>query len=177
MLDISAILLKLMSKDDSLIDEIIEKATREYLMFLGKIAADIYDSCIAVYYATYTPKVYDRHGKIEGFNLYSANDIRFEDDYLIGSVDAMKLLKYKGKKDKREIVLRQVMDGIRGVGSFRNPDWPMDWTEYCTYPNEFSKYSDWSSSKNTMYEIFEEFGDTIIDATSEHFWTIVRKYV
>ena len=57
----------------SLIAEAYDKAINEYVNIIVGIAKDIYDSCIAQYYASYSPIVYKRHNHPEGYNLYQAN--------------------------------------------------------------------------------------------------------
>jgi hypothetical protein len=187
---------KLMSKDDALIEKVINKATDEYFKFLREIAEDIYDSCIQVYYDKYEPKVYKRHGYPEGKNLYYANDMSYENDFLDFNADASRLMKYGNTGfEKKQEVLHQVMSGLRGtktrhkVSDNYEPEhewetenleneWPMDWSKYCTYPNYCSQYNNrWKSTKNTMYDIFKEFQETGIVSTTKKFWDIVAKYI
>ena len=178
--DVSAIALALMSKDDATAKRIIKQSTDEYFRLLKSIAEDIYDSCIAVYYDSYEPRVYKRHGNLEGFNLYRANDMSFEDGYLSFGTEEDYLLKYGGSGDKRREVLDQVMSGFRGTTKriLTKKNWPMSWKQYCTYPNQFSKYKNhWQSTKDTMDDIFEEFSQEGLKDTNEYFWEIVSKYI
>lgn len=196
MVDINTVALELMSKDDATAKRIINKSTNEYFKLLKSIAEDIYDSCIAVYYASYTPKVYKRHGYPEGHNLYQANDMTFENGYLSFDTEEYKLMKYGSSEDKRRKVLDTVMKGFRGTknrikldGEEDNNDdlyeedghvyrWPMSWKKFCTYPNQFSKYQHhWQSTKNTMDDIFEEFSQKGLEDTNMYYWQIVAKYV
>ena len=103
---------------------IIEEASKAYMYDLSDIASDIYDSCIEDYYAQYGPpkypKKYGRHGDKKGFNLYSANNISFDEmSYDLDiDFDPNNLLEYyDGKKgrEKRDKVLNSVMAGLRGV--------------------------------------------------------------
>ena len=180
MVDISATALALMSKDDATAKRIIKQSTKEYFLFLKSIAEDIYDSCIAVYYSSYDPKVYKRHGYPEGKNLYKAKDVSFKNDYLSFNTKEENLLKYGGSGDKRREVLDQVMSGFRGTTerTLTRQEWPMSWQQYCTYPNQFSKYKNhWQSTKNTMEDIIKEFSQEGLNDTNEYFWEIVSKYI
>lgn len=178
MADVKEVIFKLMKKDKSTIDAISLKATREYFRLLKNIAEDIYDSCIAVYYVKYSPIYYDRHGNKDGFNLYNAKDILYENGSLSIGTEPMNLKRYRGKTDKREIILSSVMAGLRGGPLPLRSDWPMDWTEFCVYPNEYSKYGKhWSSEKHTMNGILIDFINTAFEKTNNDFWQIVNKYV
>lgn len=176
MVDINTIVLKLISKQDATIDRIIEIATNEYFELLRNIAADIYDSCIASFYASYTPRVYTRHGDISGSNLYLANQMSYEDGYLSFYTEETMLEKYGGSTDKREEVLDAVMSGVRG-GPIR-PGWPKSWKRFCKYPNNFSEYGEyWQGTRNTIDGILEEFSQNGFGDTYQYFWEIVAKYI
>lgn len=177
MVDISAIAVELMGKDDATAKRIIKKSTDEYFRLLEKIASDIYDSCIESFYASYTPKVYKRHRDPKGSNLYEANAISFEDGYLTFETEEDNLLKYGSVEDIRRKVLDAVMSGFRGTTS-RPSGWPRSWRKDCMYPNEFSQYGGyWKSTKNTMDGIFEEFSQNGLKDTNKYFWEIVAKYI
>lgn len=167
----------LMSADESSISAVFLECWGEYMVYLAAIASDIYDSCIADYYE-WRPKVYDRHGDISGFNLYRANDIEADGlDAFIG-VDESKLLPYSDrKKDIRDNVLTTVMDGIRGGGARKKrwKGWPEDWTT--SYPNDFSQYSDWSSSQTTINGILGEFVENAIKDTKDYFWSLLTSRI
>lgn len=150
------ILAGLLFMDESSAEAIINAAFVEYTQLISDIYNDIYTSCIQLYYDQYTPIKYDRHGDIGGFNLYGASDIYARELRVNLSLEASKLLPYKGKKDKRLAVLSTVLNGLRGAGSSKTPPgWPMDWDAY--YPNEFSELSEWSSSNTTLYNILQDF--------------------
>lgn len=164
--------LLLMDSEDS--KAIVADAWYEYTRHIGEIAEDIYDSCIADYYEQYTPVKYDRHGDIAGFNLYSANDIEYNEHEIGISFEPSFLLSYGTKRDKRTAVLKAVMRGMRGVKSRKTPPgWPMSWS--ARYPNPHSKYRDWSSSGTTMNAIFQDFMDSVIEETEDVFWNYVSK--
>jgi hypothetical protein len=156
-------------------------------------ANDIYNSCIKQYYATYTPKVYKRHGDLKGFNLYEANGftlngMSFNDleangisiEALLESSEEMilddfnggqpeNLLKYGSKRDIREEVLAAVLSGQRGITIRNSPHaefkWPRGWAT--SYPNKYSQYHYWSSSASTIEEIIADFEANIINDTSD----------
>lgn len=158
---------------------VIEEASKSYLTDLSNIAADIYDSCIEDYYAQYIPVKYGRHGDITGFNLYSANDISFDEDTYNMSLDfdPNKLLKYyDGKKgrEKRDKVLKSVMSGLRGTMSKKTPPgWPQSWRT--TYPNQYSQYNLWKSSGTTMFAIYREFMNNVMNDTSDLWYSYIQK--
>lgn len=177
MVDVNKVALKLMSQDDATAKRIIEKSTDEYFRLLEAIASDIYDSCIASFYASYTPKVYRRHRNPAGFNLYEANEISFDNGYLSFETDEDNLLRYGGAEDIRREVLDAVMAGIRGTTK-RPSGWPRSWKKSCMYPNEFSQYGNyWASTKNTMDGIFEEFSQSGLADTNKYFWEIISKHI
>lgn len=167
------ILKQLLFMDERAADVAINSAFQEYAQLISDIYNDIYDSCIQLYYDQYTPIKYDRHGDIEGFNLYSASDI-YANDLLVNlSLEASKLLPYAGKKDKRDKVLKTVMNGLRGAGSSKSPaGWPMNWDAF--YPNEFSKFSDWQSSKTTLYGILSDFAKNGVKDLTYKFYEFIE---
>lgn len=180
---------------ESLVRAVIKNSINEYVDIIWGIANDIYDSCIKQYYATYTPKVYKRHGNIEGFNLYRANGFELKDgeggpileDFDDGNPGA--LLKYKTKEDIRSEVLNNVLSGQRGRSNQKNgkkrrsprptaedPDpgvWPRPWT--ASYPNEYSKYNNWRSDEHTIKAIIADFEANILDDTSDLLDEIIDK--
>lgn len=166
----------LLQMDQNQSHAIITNAWYDYVQRIGQIAEDIYDSCIEDYYGQYTPSVYTRHGNIEGFNLYSANDIMHNEHEIEVSLDPGNLLPYAGRRDKRAKVLASVMKGLRGARSRKTPrGWPMTW--YTRYPNAYSVYSDWSSTRCTMNEIFYDFMDNVLIDTEDLFWKYVERYI
>lgn len=159
-------------------DSIINEAYDDLGKLIMNIASDIYDSCIKLYYATYKPVMYKRHGKIEGRNLYFANELMYDEvaDVLKFHTNEYKLLPYKGGfdeeeygahyEDKRELILHLVMAGQRGSKTRfakHTKSWPKSWK--AIYPNKFSKYNRWSSNERTMYTIFDDFMDQIEDGS------------
>ena len=169
--------------DESKREAIIKDAMNDFGQLLMDVAADIYDSCIKLYYHTYSPKYYGRHGKKEGFNLYSANDLMYNEvaQVLRFHTDEYELLPYGGKEDKRELILNLVMSGVRGSKVRRvntavanTGNWPKKWR--ATYPNKFSKYHRWKSGAKTMDAIFDEFIDQVeegSDNMNEWFFEIL----
>lgn len=159
-----------------------DDAINKYLDILFNIADDIYDSCIAQYYASYPPKVYTRHGNKEGYNLYRANDIEVNNEGIVNDFDGGEpygLLKYGTKADIREKVLKAVLSGKRGInprpGTKRR--WQKDWV--ASYPNDYSnpEYKQyWSSSFHTMNEIFDDFDNNILADTKDLKMKLVREY-
>ena len=160
----------------SLVAEAYDKAMNEYVDIIVGIANDIYNSCIEQYYATYTPKVYKRHGQIEGFNLYRANSFELEgtvlDDFDGGNPEA--LLKYGARKDIREEVLQAVLSGKRGITK-RPSGWPRNWI--ASYPNEYSQYSYWQSNFHIMEDIIADFESNIIADTQQLKSKLFDKYI
>lgn len=149
---------QLLFMDKSQRKSVLRRAIQQYVQLLSDIGKDIYDSCIAQYYSQYSPIKYDRHGDLAGYNLYSAIDSWASDLVAQFSLQGSRLLPYKGKYDKRNVVLNTVLDGFRGAGSSKTPPgWPMSW--YASYPNEFSKFSEWSSGGSTLDEILRDFVD------------------
>lgn len=141
-----------------------------------EIGVDIYKSCIKDYYNQYTPTTYKRHGDLKGFNLYYAADDFEINDYEIAvgndELDATNLLKYPGKRgsQKRHQVLKGVINGLRGNRAVNG--FPMDFTT--SYPNEYSDYSYWYSSKHTIYDIFDEFEENIDDELDYIYWNYLE---
>lgn len=160
----------------SLVAEAYDKAMNEYVNIIVGIANDIYNSCIEQYYATYTPKVYKRHGQIEGFNLYRANSFEFNgtvlNDFDDGNPEA--LLKYGARTDIREEVLQAVLSGKRGITK-RPSGWPRNWV--ASYPNEYSQYNYWRSNFHTMEEIIDDFESNIIADTEKLKDKLFDKYI
>ena len=178
-MDATSVALKLLALDKGTRQTIIASAVDDYFKILYIIASDIYDSCIEDFYAKYTPKIYTRHGDLEGFNLYRANEISYENFYLNIKTDPEQLLSYgknEDDEDKREYVLDAVMKGIRGPKKSKIPGWPKHWRT--SYPNAFSEHAGlWSSSKKTLNSILEEFVDKAMTDTDDIFWGIVSKKI
>ena len=173
-MDATEVAFRLLDLNKSQRDAIVAYAVDEYFKILYVIASDIYDSCIQDFYAKYTPKVYDRHGNLEGWNLYQANEISYEDFYLDISIEPDQLLPYgdENDEDKREVILDSVMKGLRGAKSSKLPNWPKQWRT--SYPNKFSTQSGlWSSSKKTLKGILNDFVANVMEDTDGIFWTIV----
>ena len=168
------VLMQLLFMDERDAEMAINSAFREYAAYLADIYNDIYSSCIQVYYSTYPPRVYKRHGDPDGFNLYSASDIYASDLLVNMTLDAWSLLPY-GKHDKRDIVLDGVLNGLRGGPLPKLPEWPMDW--HASYPNEFSQYEDWSSSKSTLDGILKDFAKNGVKHTSDKFWELIANNI
>lgn len=166
------IVLKLLQVDRGARERILNMALDKYITILYNIANDIYDSCIEDFYAGYSPRRYTRHGNIEGFNLYRANEISFDGGYFNVKIDDEDLLPY-GKKTDKSRVLNAVMNGKRGGSSI--PGWPMKW--YTSYPNRYSTQKIWQSSGRTIEDIFDDFIDNVLDDTNDIFWGIVEKYL
>lgn len=171
-----SVAMRLLTLDSGARYAVITNAVNDYFKILYSIASDIYDSCIEEYYFQYTPTVYNRHGNIEGFNLYNANEIAYSDLKLQLKIDSGQLLPYKGKGDKREKVLSSVMSGLRGGKLKHVSGWPKSWR--ASYPNRFSRYGGvWSSSEKTMYTIYDDFVDNVIKDTKDLFWTLVSQKI
>ena len=165
--------------DEAKADAILEEAFKRYFNTLSDIAADIYDSCIEDYYAQYEPVKYTRHGNINGFNLYNAKAIWFdEESYNLSlNFDPNELLPYyDGKKgrEKRSKVLKSVMAGLRGTKSSKTPPgWPQQWRT--CYPNQYSQYSLWSSTGRTMNAIYADFMDNVREDTKDILNNCIKK--
>lgn len=171
-----SVLLTLIQMDDSKVVSIIRSAMKAYGKILHAIISDIYDSCIEDYYAGYVPKVYKRHGNIEGFNLYNAPTVSFNNGRLVFDEDPGKLLPYSGKTDSRGEVLDNVLNGLRGTGMRSSQEeWPMEWNT--SYPNSFSKYNIWQSSGHTIEAIVQDFADNVLNDTEDLFWECVGQFI
>lgn len=165
--------LKLLALDKGRRKTVVTNAVRVYMRILYNIANDIYDSCIADFYNGYTPTSYTRHGNIEGFNLYLANDIFFQNDYLGVEILESNLLPY-GKKTSKRKVFNSVVSGLRGGPGV--PGFPMDWTT--SYPNSYSMYRGvWSSSGTTIKSIYDDYFKNIVNDTVDLFWDCVDKLI
>lgn len=166
------IVLKLIKMDKGRRTSIIAGAIDLYLNVLLKIANDIYASCIADYYGGYTPKYYNRHGNIEGFNLYQASNNDYSNFYLSLSIDEDKLLPYSSKKeDKRIHVLTSVLNGLRGSGGIEG--WPIGFST--SYPNNYSSYRIWSSGETTIKGILNDFSKNAMKDNIDIFWQCVER--
>ena len=165
------------SGEKSHVANVLTEADDKIDELIFEIAKDIYRSCIKDYYAQYPEAgktmVYDRHGDKRGFNLYSAARDFTINDYEIAvgndELDASNLLPYKGRRgrQKRYHVLRGVIKGFRGSKGV--PGFPMDFVT--SYPNEYSIYDGyWRSSQHTIYDIFDEFEETIDDELDYIYW-------
>jgi hypothetical protein len=167
------IALKLLALDKGRRAAIVAKATQTYMQILYRIANDIYDSCIADFYSGYIPTSYTRHGNIEGFNLYLANDIFMQNGYLGIEISESNLLPY-GKKTSKRKVFNSVVNGLRGGPGVTG--FPMDWDT--SYPNSYSMYKGvWSSSGNTIQSIYSDFFENVIKDTADLFWNCVDKII
>jgi hypothetical protein len=164
---------KLIKIDKNKRTSILANAIDLYLKVLLNIANDIYESCIAEYYGGYSPKYYNRHGNIEGFNLYKASDNDYSNFYLGLSIEEDKLLPYSGKGDKRGKVLRGVLNGLRGGPNI--PGWPIEWSS--NYPNNYSAYRIWYSSGSTIKEILDDFSKNAMKDNMEIFWQCVERQI
>lgn len=170
-----SVMLTLVQMDDSKIISIIRSAARVYGKILHAIVNDIYESCIHDYYSGYIPTVYTRHGNIEGYNLYSAPTVSFNNGRLMFGEDPGNLLSY-GEKTSREEVLNNVLNGIRGTGMRASQEeWPMEW--HTSYPNRYSIYGMWQSSGHTIEEITQDFADNVLDDTEDLFWECVGQFI
>jgi hypothetical protein len=160
----------------SMVAEAYDKAMNEYVDLIVKIAHDIYRSCIAQYYASYSPKVYRRHNRPEGKNLYQADSFELDgmilEDFDGGNPEA--LWEYGAREDIRADVLKAVLNGQRGI-TRRPSGWPRKWT--ASYPNEYSEYNLWSSNYTTMQDIIDDFDANILDDTKALKSKIFDKYI
>lgn len=170
------VLKQLFFMDEKDSNAVIDSAFKQYAQLISDIYNDIYDSCIKLYYDQYTPIKYDRHGYIEGKNLYSASDI-YANDLLVNlSLQGSRLLPYKGKKDKRDKVLDSVLNGLRGASSSKSPPgWPMSWD--ASYPNEFSNFSDWKSSGATLDAILNDFAKNGVKDLAYKFYEFIENNI
>ena len=179
-MDATSVALKLLGLNKSKREAIIASSVDDYFKILYAVASDIYDSCIEDFYVKYTPTVYTRHGNLEGFNLYKANQISYENFYLNVFLDSDQLLPY-GKidddhEDRREYVLSSVMKGIRGPKGSKIPGWPKHWRT--SYPNHFSRNAGlWSSKKRTLDGILNDFIENAMTDMDYVFWQIVSSKI
>lgn len=163
--------------DENKANTILDEAFRRYFNTLSEIASDIYDSCIKDYYAQYEPIKYTRHGNIEGFNLYSANAVWFDElSYNLSlNFNPNELLPYydgKQGREKRDKVLKSVMAGLRGTKSSKTPPgWPQRW--YTSYPNQYSQHSLWASTERTIDAIYKDFMENVREDTKH----ILHNYI
>ena len=178
MADAKQIFLRWAFKPEAQRASIMKKVLADYGNKIYSIADDIFNSCIEDYYKD-KPKVYKRHGNIEGFNLYRLNNISFDGmDFQIG-FESDFLLKYGTKEDIRAEVMDAVFSGTRGLTE-RNgkPVDPRRTTNWKTsYPNKFSQYDYWQSEYTTMDGIFYDFVKHVIKDTKDLFWSTLGKYV
>lgn len=164
---------KLLNMDESKRAAIFRNAVESYFHILLDMANDIYNSCIEDYYNGYTPIWYDRHGNIEGFNLYQANSNGLPGGYLRIRTDASKLEPYKsGNADD---VLGMVENGFRGGPGIKKKGWPKRW--YTSYPNGYSAYRIWYSTGNTIETIMEDFQKNGISGTQDILWKCIERHV
>lgn len=176
-MDLSGVALALLNMNETQRASVIRNAVFEYGEILALIYNDIYESCIKVYYSTYEPSVYRRHGDPVGFNLYSAfysdvHNLRVDAQY-----DAGNLLPY-GRGVSSETVLNAVVNGQRGIKHRVAPKtgvWPKSWA--VSYPNAYSQYGIWQSSGDTIESILSDFDENGIAGTSEIFWNLVCKNI
>lgn len=168
--------LKLIKLDKAKRSSALANGIDLYLKILLNIANDIYRSCIADYYGEYIPTSYNRHGNIEGVNLYQANDNEYSNFYLGLNIEEKKLDTYSGKRDVRGKVLKNVMNGLRGTGlRSQQFEWPMPWGT--SYPNNYSVYRIWYSSGNTIQEILDDFSANVTKDTSEILWQCIERQI
>jgi hypothetical protein len=162
---------KLAKMSDSKMSAIIDNAVQAYFYILLDIVRDIYDSCIEDYYNGYTPLYYDRHGNIEGFNLYGANSSAISDGYLHIYTDSSKLEPYKGVDS--DVILYGVEHGKRGGPAIKG--WPKRWST--SYPNSYSDYNVWYSKGSTIESILEDFSKNGITGTFDLLWKCIEKFI
>lgn len=168
--------LKLIKLDKAKRSSALANGIDLYLNILFNIANDIYSSCIEDYYSGYTPTSYNRHGNIEGINLYKANSNGYSDFYLSLSIEEKKLDTYSGKRDVRGKVLKNVMSGLRGTGlRSKQFEWPMPWST--SYPNSYSVYRIWYSKGSTIKEILDDFCANVARDTSDLLWQCIERQI
>lgn len=177
-MDLSGIALALLNMNAAQRAKVFKNAVFEYGEILSSIYNDIYESCIKVYYSSYEPSVYKRHGDLAGFNLYSGfysgvHNLRVDAQY-----DSGNLLPY-GRGVSSEQVLNAVVNGQRGVKHRVVPRtgsvWPKSWA--VSYPNQYSQYGIWQSSGDTIESILDDFDENGVAATSEIFWSLVAQNI
>lgn len=189
------VLLALIQYDKPQIVKILTNTTDEYFNMLTHVAMDIYDSCIQLFYATYDPIVYDRHGDKSGFNLYAANNMGYSNLIVDMTLEPENLLPYYSmkknkvgqfvpgnvlKEDVRAKVLGSVMDGVRARKTSKNikskrVKFPMTWDAF--YPNQYSKYNIWSSKSKTIDTILDDFIENVVNDTLDDFYTLLSKNI
>ena len=162
---------KLAQMEDSKRSVIIDKAVAAYFYVLLDIVNDIYHSCIEDYYNGYTPIYYDRHGNIEGINLYRASASKIDDGYLHILTEPSKLDTYK--YGDREDILYGVEHGKRGGPGIKG--WPKRWST--SYPNSYSAYHVWYSKGSTVEGILEDFRKNGISGTLDLLWKSIEKFI
>ena len=175
-MDASTVFLELLQISDSKKVSAVTRATTDLANLITAIYDDIYQSCIKVYYATYSPTVYKRHGNTAGFNLYSGfcsevNNMRIDAMYMPDS-----LLTYR--QISTDEVLSNVINGQRGSKMRDMPKtgtWPKSW--YAQYPNAYSQYDIWSSGQNTIETILDDFDNNGQEALASIFWDMIYKYI
>ena len=175
-MDASTVFLELLQVSDSKKVSAVARATADLKNLVADIYDDIFQSCIKVYYATYSPRVYKRHGDVSGFNVYSGfcsevNDVRIDAMYMPDS-----LLSYRGISTDE--VLTNVTNGQRGSKVRDMPKtgtWPKNWS--VKYPNAYSQYHVWSSSQSTIESILDDFDNNGKEALASIFWDMVYKYI
>ena len=178
-MDKKNIVSRLFEKDDSDMIATVTRAWASYIDDLEDIAQDIYDSCIADYYAKYKPTVYKRHGHPEGVNLYQADVITNDSFDVFYEFDPERLWEYGGKNgdEKRKEVLDNVMSGIRGSTkrtTKTGKTWPRAWAT--SYPNKHSKNKTWRSKNGrTIDTIFDDFSENIFKETRDLLWINIEK--
>lgn len=178
-MDLSGIGLALLNMKEAQRASVLNNAAHEYGLILTLIYNDIYESCIKVYYGSYTPSVYRRHGDEVGFNLYSAFSSQVLNLRVDAETNAEMLMPY-GRGISKEQVLNAVIHGQRGLKHRVAPKtgvWPKSWA--VSYPNQYSQYNMWTSTGDTIDAIlieFHEAWETGADETLRNiFWELVRK--
>lgn len=171
----TSVLLALCNLNGNKRKNVIIRAVSEYANILSEIYNDIYESCVKVYYSSYKPVRYKRHGDITGFNLYSAFYSEVHDVRLDAMYQPENLLPYKIVS--REDVLNAVINGQRGLEhrTTKHGTWPQSWS--AKYPNAFSQYSIWQSSGDTIEAILDDFDQNGLEATMHIYWELLSSYV
>ena len=175
-MDHNSIYLALCQVPEAKRQSILTRAVADYAELLAALYNDIYESCIKVYYGSYEPKKYQRHGDKAGFNLYSGFSCEVQNMRIAAATTPDSLLSYR--RATKEEVLNNVMNGQRGSKMRRTKEsglWPKSWT--AKYPNSYSDYSIWSSNADTIDGILRDFVETAGDATANYFWEYVANYI
>lgn len=161
---------------------VLKESWKEYMKLIFDILNDIYDSCIADYYAQREPLVYTRHGNIFGENLYLAKNFSMPNMFIINDdIDPNRLMPYPGKRgdEKREIVFNMITDWEDNGQGWRGgpgvPGFPMEFDT--SYPNRHSRMTEWESSQITIKGILDDFRENILDDTDDLMWDIIAKHV